>query len=140
MVLLDVNVIVALAWPHHVHHQRAVDWFAMSNDPWSTTPLTEVALMRLSLSPAVAPVRPSVPEVLALLAAFQAHARHRFLPDVASLADPAIDLSRAASSGQVTDLHLVNLAAASGAVLATFDRRIPSFLVERDRRHVVVLP
>ncbi len=26
--LLDVNVIVALAWPNHVHHESAHRWFS----------------------------------------------------------------------------------------------------------------
>ena len=36
--LLDVNVLIALAWPTHVHHETAVDWFtSRSGQPWATT-------------------------------------------------------------------------------------------------------
>jgi predicted nucleic acid-binding protein len=27
MTLLDVNVLIALAWPNHVHHDLAQTWF-----------------------------------------------------------------------------------------------------------------
>lgn len=138
--LLDVNVLVALAWPNHVHHQRATSWFRSLAGTWATTPVTESALVRLSLTPAVAPSRPSAPEVLAILAAFRAHPRHVFLIDDSSLADAAIDLGGAATAGQVTDLHLVNLVAKHGAVLATLDRRLSGALSKIDQRHVTVLP
>jgi hypothetical protein len=35
--LLDVNVLVALAWDSHVHHARTRAWFAAnSSDGWAT--------------------------------------------------------------------------------------------------------
>jgi uncharacterized protein len=60
--------------------------------------------------------------------------------DEASLAQPSIDLSALVGHRQVTDLHLVNLAATAGAVLATFDARLPASLAPGDRRHVVLVP
>jgi hypothetical protein len=65
---------------------------------------------------------------------------HEFIVDASSLTAPVIDTSLATSSGQVTDLHLVNLAATNGAVLATLDRSIATILEEDDRRHVLQLP
>lgn len=41
---------------------------------------------------------------------------------------------------QVTDLHLVNLAASRGAVLATFDSAFHTWLAPKDRPHVVTIP
>jgi len=29
--LLDINVLLALAWPNHVHHGPALTWFAASH-------------------------------------------------------------------------------------------------------------
>ena len=45
--LLDVNVLVALAWPTHVHHHRAAAWFA-DHVPaaWATAPITQAGLIR----------------------------------------------------------------------------------------------
>jgi predicted nucleic acid-binding protein len=30
--LLDVNVLLALAWPNHVHHAASRTWFASSHE------------------------------------------------------------------------------------------------------------
>ena len=51
--LLDVNALIALVWPHHVHHARVHEWFTAQDTPWWTTPLTESGLLRLSLNRAV---------------------------------------------------------------------------------------
>jgi predicted nucleic acid-binding protein len=46
--LLDVNVLVALFDPDHVHHEIAHDWFAEEGrDGWSTCPLTEAGFIRV---------------------------------------------------------------------------------------------
>ena len=66
--------------------------------------------------------------------------RWRWLPDDSTLADPVIDLSVLVGHRQVTDLHLVNLAASAGLRLVTFDAGIAAALAKADRRHVLVLP
>ena len=39
--LPDVNVLVALAWPVHVHHDLVHEWLAGHGDQqWATCPLT----------------------------------------------------------------------------------------------------
>ncbi len=78
-------------------------------------------------------------EALAVLAAIRAAPGFVFIPDATSLDTPSVELL-VATSRQVTDAHLVNIAAQSGSVLATLDRAIPSMLESADRRHVIVLP
>ena len=34
MALFDVNLLVALAWPSHVHHQAALAWFQRTSGGW----------------------------------------------------------------------------------------------------------
>ena len=52
--LLDVNVLIALAWPNHVHHAAARAWFKeRQEDGWATCPLTEAGFVRVSCNPAV---------------------------------------------------------------------------------------
>lgn len=47
--LLDVNVLVALFFPDHVHHDLAHDWFADHRHlGWATCPLTENGLIRVA--------------------------------------------------------------------------------------------
>jgi hypothetical protein len=138
--LLDLNVLIALAWPQHVHHARAGAWFTSRQGAWLTTPLTEAGFVRLSTNPAVVTQRISMPTALEALAAMRGVPGHAFLPDDSTLAAPTISLEAVATSRQVTDAHLVNLAAASGALLATLDRGIAGMLAPTDRRHVLVLP
>lgn len=138
--LLDLNVLIALAWPQHVHHARAHSWFGSFSGTWLTTPMTEAGFVRLSTNPAVVTELVTMPDALDMLAAMRAAPGHAFLPDGASLAAPVIALDAVATSRQVTDAHLVNLAAASGALLATLDRGIERMLAPRDRSRVVVLP
>jgi hypothetical protein len=73
------------------------------------------------------------------LQSLRAHARAEFLPDACSLADPAIDLVGLAGFRQVTDLHLVNLAAAHSARLVTFDAKIGPTLAPTDQHLVRTL-
>lgn len=96
--------------------------------------------MRLSSNPAVVGGTISVAAATTMLAAIRTTRGHEFIADASSLADPAIDLTRVATSGQITDAHLVNLAAANAAVLATMDAGIPHMLAPADRAHVLVIP
>lgn len=50
---------------------------------------------------------------------------HVFVPDSATLAQPVIDVTPMVGTEQVTDFHLVNLAAAAEMILATLTRRCP---------------
>ena len=137
--LLDVNVLVALAWPNHVHHARAHAWWRGVSD-WATTPVTEAAFIRLALNPHVVGRPVSLVEATSVLTKIRTTQGHTFLPDSASPTAWPFDVSRIATSGQITDAHLIAIAADAGAVLATLDRGIPSMLSEEDRRHVLVIP
>lgn len=139
--LLDVNVLVALSWPQHVNHHRAHAWFATRNSrPWATTGMTEAGFIRISSNPAVIASAVSVADAVQALVAMRALSGHVFVTDNSSLADPMIDTTRLVTHKQVTDVHLVNLAACSGTVLSTLDTAIPTYLAAPDRRFVEVLP
>jgi predicted nucleic acid-binding protein len=58
--LLDVNFLVALFDPDHIHHDAAHDWFADERaHGWATCPLTENGLVRVVTNAAygAAPIR-----------------------------------------------------------------------------------
>lgn len=137
--LLDVNVLIALTWPQHVHHSRAHDWLSSRPGQWATTPLTEAAFVRLSLNPRLVGATVSAAEALALLERARRQSEHVFVPDDSSLAEPGIDLRRLAGHGQVTDFHLVNLCGKNGMRLATLDGSLVEALEPEDRRHVELL-
>ena len=47
--LLDVNVLIALAWPNHVHHGEALRWFeAKAVKAFRTCPMTQAGFVRIS--------------------------------------------------------------------------------------------
>lgn len=137
--VLDVNVLIALANEHHVHHAAAHAWFP-SVGAWATTPMTEAAFVRLQSNPAVTGKDTSCTAAVAALEAMRRHPRHRFIHDDSSLAAATIDLANLLGHRQVTDFHLVNLCARRGAVLATFDARIGAALAPDDRRLVQLVP
>ena len=116
-VLLDGNVLVALACPTHVHHAAAERWFAADSRAFATCPITQGTLLRLLLQLHAVPDAASAVTVLGLLGK---HPRHRFWPD-------ALDYLQVQWRGvlghrQVTDAYLSALARHHGGRLATFDQ------------------
>lgn len=52
-ILLDTNVLLALAWPNHQHHGTAQRWFKREAPRgWATCALTQLGFVRLSSNPA----------------------------------------------------------------------------------------
>ncbi|WP_276310095.1 TA system VapC family ribonuclease toxin [Nocardioides speluncae] len=135
---MDVNVLVALTNESHLHHAESHRWLE-SADSWATTPITESGLTRMLLNPAVTGRKLTRADALQVIAELRRQPRAGFLPDASTLAEPDIDLAGLVGHKQVTDLHLVNLAAGSGAVLATFDRRIQECLAPADQGNVHVI-
>jgi len=128
--LLDLNVLIALAWPNHVHHRAAHAWFTRnSRRGWATCPATQAGFVRLSSNPAV--VRDAVPplEAVALLSRMTVLPHHRFwqddtgFPALCGRLDPLLTGHR-----QVGDLHLLGIAIRHEGVLATLDTKIPDLL------------
>ena len=124
--LLDVNVLIALVDPRHVHHESAHRWFAEHQQHgWATCPITQNAVLRV-LGHARYPNGPGSPAaVLPLLEALIAHPRHVFWRDAISLVGPGLLNHQALlDSGQITDLYLLAMAVHHQGRLVTFDRRL----------------
>lgn len=125
--LLDVNVLVALFDPDHVHHEPAHDWFAdQRGDGWATCPLTENGLIRVLSHPGYSSGGESAEAIARRLSTFCSSGHHRFWGDSLSLRDTGRFRLRAVPSRQLTDVYLLALAAHEGGCLATFDRSIPT--------------
>lgn len=124
--LPDVNVLVALAWPNHVHHARAVAWFRDDGARgWATCPLSQAGFVRVSSNPrAIADAR-MPQDAIALLQRYVALPSHHFWHDDVALADsPAIARDRLIGYRQIIDAQLLALAIVRGGRLVTFDRGI----------------
>ena len=121
--LLDVNVLLALAWPNHQHHQKAHQWFVeQSSQDWATCALTALAFVRLSSNRAYTADAVSPKDAAALFTRMTAHAQHRFWSEL-----PPLDVEvfeHAIGHQQVMDAYLVKLARHHRGRLATFDTRV----------------
>ena len=124
--LLDVNVLVALFDPAHIHHEAAHEWFrASSVAGWATCPLTENGLVRVISNPAYPGRRTTVADAVHRLGRFAKSEAHVFWPDDVSLIDTrCIDASHLSGHQQITDAYLLALAVQRSAALATFDRKM----------------
>ena len=124
--LLDVNVLVALAWPNHVHHEAAHRWFRQAvSDGWATCPLTQTGFVRVSSNDRILPGARQPAEAIALLEKITLVPGHVFWSDDISLCSSKfVFRERLTGYRQVVDAHLLALALTRGGRLATFDRGV----------------
>ena len=137
--LVDVNVLLALSLSSHLHHLAATEWFDEADFEWVTTPVTEAGYLRLSLNSRVTGRAVSAAKAIDALHELREAEGHGYLADDSSLSDATIDLRPLVGTKQVSDFHLVNLAAQNGMRLATFDGSLLRSLAEADRGHVYVI-
>jgi uncharacterized protein len=124
--LLDVNVLIALVDPAHLHHDRAHSWFAKSGKKnFATCAITENGLLRIIGHPKY-PNSPGPPsQVMPQLAAIRALPGHQFWPNDISLADEnLIKAERLSSHVHITDTYLLALALINKGKLATLDHKL----------------
>lgn len=139
--LLDVNVLVALFDPDHVHHELAHDWFAEHRaSGWATCPTTENGFVRVLTSPAYHASVNRPEGIVARLRLFQQSGQHVFWPDAVSITDLTVFRpSYMRGQRQVTDVYLLGIAVRMGGRLATFDRTIPASAVHGATRDSITV-
>ena len=120
LALLDVNVLLALAWPNHQHHDRAHEWFLHEGRTgWATCALTQLAFVRLSSNPSYTSAAVTPSAAASLLVTFVVHVKHQFWSDLPPV---GVDVfSKTLGHQQVTDAYLVRLAEHHGGRVVTFD-------------------
>jgi predicted nucleic acid-binding protein len=126
--LLDVNALVALGIFHHKFHDRVNAWITSQEDViWLTCSITELGFARVI---AQAPDYGfTVQQARTLMLGLKGESKLQltFLPDGN---DISLLPAWVKTPKQTTDGHLVQLASANGAVLATLDAGIPgAFLI-----------
>lgn len=121
-----MNVLIALTWPSHVHHEVAHRWFAQQQPHgWATCPTTEIAFVRVSSNRGIIPYAVSPAQALALLDELTRLEGHEFWhDDVSGVVGGGLDPSLVVGHQQVTDAHLLALALSRDASLATLDRAV----------------
>ena len=127
--LLDVNVLIALAWPSHVHHRHALMWFAANRqEGWATCPLTQCAFIRVSSNPKIISDAVTPGEALAVLRKIVSLEHHVFWPDDIPFHREAVPTDLIFSHRQITDAYLLGLSIHNRGKLVTFDRGVAALI------------
>jgi len=140
--LLDVNVLIALTWPNHVHHDAAKSWFTeVRTNGWATCPLTEAGFVRVSCNPSAVKQATTPADAIRLLEKLGELESHSFWPMDRSIADlPPGILRRIQGYRQISDAVLLALAIQHGGQLATFDSGFSSLLAREELSAVHIIP
>lgn len=114
---------MALAWPTHVHHRLAQEWFAKKRElGFRTCPITQAGFVRITSNPIFSPQAVPVRVALALLEEMLSMPGHEFWPDDLSFKQAVPKTMPIVGHRQVTDAYLISLAEAHGGMVATLDR------------------
>ena len=139
--LFDVNALLSLFDPAHIHHSPAAKWWASHTSVgWASCPLTQNGFVRIISKPGYQ--RPiGLQTALSLLAKQVGGGNHQFWPGDISITDATLfDHSRILGPNQITDVYLLGLAVKNGGRLVSFDRGLPLKAVRgAEARHLVVL-
>ena len=111
--LLDVNFLLASGWNIHLDHAEANRWLDCVGT-FATCPATQMGFIRVSIGPGYGA---SFPDAMQVLRAITGMPNHRFIPDGTT----ADSLPEVGSHRDVSDAHLVRLAASKRLKLATLD-------------------
>jgi toxin-antitoxin system PIN domain toxin len=139
--LFDVNMLLALSDPEHIHHIRAFAWWVENEESgWASCPLTQNGFVRVLSGPRYPRPR-SFADAMALMRAQITRPDHVFWPDDVSIVDPqAFDHGRLLGPNQITDVYLLGLATKNGGRLATLDRGVPlRAVIGAETRHLAVI-
>ena len=134
ILLLDVNVLVALAWPHHQFHGTATRRLARRRQKWATCAVTQLGFIRVSSNRNVVGVTVRPRDAALLLAKMVADPMHCYfgrLPHPLA-AESVASYSRLVGHQQVSDAYLLSVARANQAVLLTFDTRLAAITASDD--------
>jgi toxin-antitoxin system PIN domain toxin len=139
--LLDVNVLIALTDPRHVHHSMARNWFASSEgERLGICPLTEAGFLRVATNPAFHPSPRALEHAIAILQVLRGRDDYWYCPiDSSWLTLTAPFAARIRGHQQVTDAYLLGLAIKEDGVLVTFDRGMKYMAGPEFRRNLLIL-
>ena len=128
--LLDIDVLMALAWPTHIHHEAAHRWFSVNRGMgWATCPHTEQGFLRLSMQPAVVKTAITFADTMRALTTSLAAPEHEFWPLDFPFSEIQSEIrARLIGHHQLADGLLLDLAIRRSGKFATFDRRVRSLL------------
>jgi hypothetical protein len=139
--LLDANILIAILDLEHVHHGLCEEWFESTGHlHWHTCPTTENGAIRVLCGANYPGPRQRPDEAIQRLESLLPLGRHEFISDNLSILDPAaFNRGHLQGAKQITDMYLLGLAVATGATLATLDRRLNPDTVRGGADHLLML-
>lgn len=139
--LLDVDVLVALFDPAHLHHEAAHDWLGEHRgEGWATSPITENGFVRVVSHPDYPGHRATVQDALERLGAFADAGDHHFWPDSTSLRRRSrVDAGLLKGHESILGAYLLLLAVENDGRLVTFDPEVPLGAVPQARPEQLVV-
>jgi toxin-antitoxin system PIN domain toxin len=139
--LFDVNLLLALLQPDHLHFERAQEWWKGNQQyGWASCPLTQNGFVRI-ISQQTYRKPLLTAEAVSRLAEQMETTDHEFWPDDLSIADSTVfDPRGILGPNQITDVYLLALAVKNGGRLATLDSAVSLRAVRRaEARHLAVI-
>jgi toxin-antitoxin system PIN domain toxin len=136
--LLDVNVLIALTEPEHVHHQTVANWFGIPGLDWGLCAFSEAGFLRVTTNPKSG--SHTVEESTLVLATLANHPGYRFWPisvGWSTLAAPFHE--RVFGHQQITDAYLLGLAVKENGVLVTLDKAIKYLAGAQYSKNLLIL-
>jgi len=140
--LLDVNALLALLDPMHVHHDAAHRWYGQCS-PLRIVTCSHVlnGVIRVASQPKYPNCLGTAGRVREILKEFvRKVASEACDRDVSLLDDEVLFRPDALTPARVSDLYLLALAVANGARFATFDTRIPANAVNEGMEAIEMIP
>ena len=140
--LPDVNTLLALLDPMHVHHEAAHQWYE-ERSPLRLLLCSHLVngVIRVASQPKYPNSLGTSKRVREVLQSFVSDVKAEYCDHDVSLLDDAVLLNAGQlTPSRVADLYLLALAASHGASLATFDRRIPAVAVAGGKDALEVIP
>ncbi len=137
--LLDVNVLIALSDPEHIHHQEARKWLTSAGrGNWALCPITETGFLRVTTNPAFRPGPRTLEQAIAILQTLKGICDYCPI-DESWVILTARFASRIRGHQQVTGAYLLGLAIRESRVLVTFDRGFKLMAGDEFRDNLLVL-
>lgn len=133
---MDVNLLIALAWPNHIHHEVAHRWLqSIRPEKWATCPLTQNGFVRISSNPSAIEDAVSPLDAVKVLRKFMAHADHVFVDEDLPLPSDHFESMFVTGHRQVSDAYLLSLCIEKGIRLSTLDTGVKSLLPVNSALH-----
>ncbi len=136
--LLDVNILIALTQPEHIHFQAATKWFDSHARDWGLCAFSEAGFLRTSANPKAGNL--TVSDATDLLAALAKRPGYRYWPITAGWALLSASFAdRVYGHQQIADAYLLGLVIKENGVLVTLDKAIRYLAGPKYAQHLLIL-